>query len=277
MTRYAEHLGQGEERVFTIEEIVYEGDTHFQHVDIIRAQGYGLTLFLNGQRQSSEADEFIYHEMLVHPAMFRHPEPRSVFVIGGGEGATAREILRHRTVDKLIQVDIDGELVELCRQHLPTWNDGAYDDPRLDLVIGDGLAHLRENDDTYDVMIVDVPEYTVDTPAEELYSVDFYRLINQRLGTTGVLGLQVGPVHPVHKEAWSLVAHYLADAFEHALFYNVPELRWGFAVCSTAPLHDIPFDPARVTSNLRYYNPALHNALGPLPAYLAEDLELSDV
>ena len=205
MKRYAEALGHGEERVFRIVEVVYQGETRFQRVEIVCAEGYGLVLFLNGQRQSSAADEFIYHEILVHPAMFRHPAPARVFIAGGGEGAVAREVLRHTTVEAVTQVDIDGQMVELCQRYLPAWNAGTYEDPRLQLVIGDALAHLQETAERYDVIFLDLPEWSPETPAHDLYSLDFYRLVDDRLAPGGLMALQVRPVHPVHIEPFLTV------------------------------------------------------------------------
>jgi len=272
MKRYAETLGHGEERVFRIVEVVYQGETRFQRVEIVRAEGYGLVLFLNGQRQSSAADEFVYHEMLVHPAMFRHPAPVRVFIAGGGEGAVAREVLRHTTVEAVTQVDIDGQVVELCRRYLPAWSAGAYEDPRLRLVIGDALAYLQETAEQYDAMFLDLPEWSPETPARELYSTDFYRLVRDRLAPGGLMALQVGPVHPVHIEPFLTVARRLRAAFDYVLLYPVTELRWGFGLCADEPPANDLFDPARLSTPLRYYNAELHTHLGALPTYIRQAL-----
>ncbi len=272
MKRYIEALGHGEERVFHVEEALYQGDTQFQRVDIIRAEGYGLVLFLEGQRQSSAADEFIYHEMLVHPTLFRHPAPARVFIAGGGEGAVAREVLRHTTVAAVTQVDIDGELIALCRRYLPAWSAGAYEDPRLQLVIGDALAYLRETEERYDVIFLDLPEWSPDTPARALYAPDFYRLVRDRLVPGGLLALQIGPVHPVHIEPFLTVARRVQAAFDYVLLYPVTELRWGFGICASAPPAGELFDPARLAAPLRYYNAELHAHLGAVPTYIRQAL-----
>ena len=102
---------------------------------------YGKQLFLDCMPQSSEADEFIYHEALVHPAMLAHPNPKRILIAGGGEGGTAREVLRHRTVEQLVMVDLDPKLVELSKAHLPYW-DGVQEDPRFELVQGDAIAWM---------------------------------------------------------------------------------------------------------------------------------------
>jgi spermidine synthase len=272
MKRYAEALGHGEERAFHVQEVVYQGETEFQRVDIIRAEGYGLVLFLNGQRQSSEADEFIYHEMLVHPAMFRHPAPARVFIAGGGEGAVAREVLRHTTVEAVTQVDIDGQVVALCRRYLPAWSAGAYEDPRLRLVIGDARAYLEETAERYDVIFLDLPEWSPQTPARALYAPDFYRLVRERLAPGGLMALQVGPFHPVHLEPFLTVARRLRAVFDVVLLYPVAELRWGFGLCANTPPAGDLFDPARLSTPLRYYNAELHTHLGALPLYIQQAL-----
>lgn len=272
MNHYHERLGQGEERVFAIEETVYQGQTAFQRVDILRATGYGRVLFLNGERQSSEADEFIYHEMIVHPVLFRHPAPRRIFIAGGGEGAVGREILKHKTVEKVTQVDIDGQLIELCRRYLPIWSQGAYEDPRLNLVIGDALAYLRQTDECYDILFLDLPEWSPDTPARELYTPEFYALVRQRLTPGGLMALQVGPVHPVHIEPFLNVAQRVRAAFNHVILYPVTELRWGFGICADAAPPDNLFDLTRLSAPLRYYNADLHARLGALPTYIQQAL-----
>lgn len=272
MTKYAEDLGHGEERVFHVLEVVQQGRTAYQRIDILRTEGYGLALFLDGSRQSSEADEFIYHEMLVHPALFRHPSPAKVFVAGGGEGAVAREVLRHKSVETLTQVDIDGEVLGACKRWLPTWSDGAFESPRMNLIVGDALRYLEETNERYDVILLDLPEWAPESPAQALYSAEFYGLVRSRLALGGVVGLQVGPVHPVHIEPFSTVARRLRAVFHEVLLYPVTELRWGFAVCGNCLSLDAPFEPERLASRLRYYNAGLHGNMGALPTYLWEAL-----
>lgn len=272
MKQYAEALGCGEERVFRVQEVVYQGNTAYQYAEIIRAEGYGLILFLNGERQSSEADEFIYHEVLVHPAMFCHPAPRQVLIIGGGEGAVAREVLRHTTVEQITQVDIDEELIAISKRYLPTWNAGAYDHPRMNLIIDDALAYLERHETQYDIIFLDIPEWSQETPARQLYTVEFYQLVLRHLTPGGVVALQVGPVHPVHSAPFLMVARRLRAVFPQVLLYPVPELRWGFGVCTTVPPNRSLFTPERLTTKLRYYNADLHAALGVVPTWVAEEL-----
>ena len=114
-------------QIHSIKKILYSGRTDFQSVDIVDSVGFGICLVLDGKIQSSECDEFIYHEALVHPAMLSHPNPETVFIAGGGEGATLREALCYKSVKKVVMVDIDKQVVDVCRNYLPTIHQNAFD------------------------------------------------------------------------------------------------------------------------------------------------------
>src|SRR5215210_994801 len=124
----------GETAAYEVTRVLARAQTAFQDVEIAETRAYGLALFLDGMPQSAVADEFVYHEALVHPALVAHPEPRRVLIAGGGEGATLREVLRHPGVERATMVEIDGELLELARAHLAPMHRGALDDPRADVV-----------------------------------------------------------------------------------------------------------------------------------------------
>ncbi len=140
---------------YLCDRVIYHGVSKYQTIDIVETRLHGKMLFLDGVAQSAERDEFIYHELLVHPAMFAHPNPEKVLVIGGAEGATLREVLKHQTVKRAVLVDIDGELVEICKQYLPGWHQGSFDDPRVEVVIGDGRDYVVKCNEKFDVIIID--------------------------------------------------------------------------------------------------------------------------
>src|SRR3972149_10779996 len=127
-------IADGFVQLHAIESNLYLGATRFQKAEIITTKSFGRCLVLDGKIQSSELDEFIYHEALVHPAMLAHPKPEAVLIAGGGEGATLREVLAHRSVKRVVMVDLDQEGVELCRRHLPAWHQGSFDDPKVELL-----------------------------------------------------------------------------------------------------------------------------------------------
>ncbi|MEJ2429687.1 MAG: methyltransferase domain-containing protein [Deltaproteobacteria bacterium] len=165
---------------------VYSGRSAYARIDIVDTAEYGRMLFLDGIAQSAEEDEFIYHESLVHPAMLLHPNPRSVCIIGGAEGATIREVAKYQNVSRIVMVDIDEDLVRICRQHLGSWSNGAYEDPRLQLHIGDGRKFLEQAEETFDVIMVDLNDPTEDSPAIYLFTREFYQLVHHRLGKEGI-------------------------------------------------------------------------------------------
>ena len=261
-------------------EIVYEGRTEFQHVSIQDTACFGLGLVLDDKTQSTAVDEFIYHEALTHPAMLAHPDPRDVFIAGGGEGATAREALAHNTVRSAVMVDLDRELVELCRRHLPDFHRGAFDDSRLELHHDDAYAYLERTDRSFDVAVIDVPDPLEEGPAVMLYTVEFYKLLRRRLNPGGIMVAQSGPTGPAfYEQCFSAVANTVGSVFPH--FYAceafVPSFgsTWGFALGSLGP------DPAalgagevdakiarRIDGELRYYDGITHRGMFSLPKYM---------
>ncbi|CAM9882576.1 unnamed protein product [Phaeothamnion confervicola] len=128
----------------------------FQRIQVVETEDFGKTLVLDGRTQSAAFDEWVYHETLVHPAMLQHPDPKVVFIGGGGELATAREVLRHRSVQRVVMCDIDKKVVDTSRELLPEWGKGCTEDPRLELNYSDAHAFLRESLDTFDLIIMDI-------------------------------------------------------------------------------------------------------------------------
>jgi spermidine synthase len=179
------------------QETLVSGKTSFQDYEIFISRSWGKVLILDGRLQCAQADEFIYHEALVHPAMLAHPDPRRVLVVGGGEGATLREVLRHPGVKTAVMVDLDRELVEVCREWLPEFHHGAFDDPRTELVFADGRTWLAaRGDGSFDVIILDLPEPLEEGPALMLFTAEFYALVRSKLAAGGLAALQSGAAGP---------------------------------------------------------------------------------
>jgi len=175
---------------YLCDRVVFSGRSKYQKIDIVDTRFHGRMLFLDGVGQSAEQDEFIYHEFLVHPVMFSYPEPKSVLIIGGAEGATLREVLRHKTVQRVVMVDIDGELIEICKKFLPQWSAGAFDDPRTELIIGDGRKFAEECREKFDVIIVDLSDPLQDSPAVYLFTKEFYSALKNCLTPNGCMAIQ---------------------------------------------------------------------------------------
>src|SRR5512146_423373 len=166
---FFDYLTPEEGHIHGIKTTLYSKKTAFQQMEIMDTGSYGRCLVLDQKMQSSEVDEFIYHEILVHPAMLMHPNPKRVFIVGGGEGATLREVLRHKSVEYCMMVDIDQEVVEKSKELLPEWHQGAFDDPRTDLRFMDARKYLEETTDSYDAIIIDISEPVEEGPAYLLF------------------------------------------------------------------------------------------------------------
>ncbi len=222
-----------------MDKVLAAGRTRFQDYFIFQTGAFGKVLVLDKDVQSTERDEYIYHETLVHPAMLAHPNPRSVFIVGGGEGATLREVLRHPTVEKAVMCDIDDELVEMARTLLPEWHQGAFDDPRAQVVTEDARGWLENHPHTYDVIIVDLNDPVgEDNPARMLFTVEFYELIKQRLNPGGLMAMQAGMILLTHHKMHPVVHHTVKQVFRHTRSYRnyIPGfmLNFGFIVASDA-------------------------------------------
>lgn len=218
--------------------------TEFQEMYIIESGVLGKGLVLDGKWQSCTGDEFLYHEPLVHPAMIAHGSPRSVLILGGGEGATAREVLRWKEVERVCTVDIDGEVLEACRQHLPEMHQGAFDDPRSEVIIDDALDVLDRAADQWDVVISDLSDPIEEGPSFKLFTKEYFERVRQVLSPKGVFVLQAGPVSPAELPRHARLVRTVKSVFEHVhtLTSHVPSYGapWGFALASSIPIDTKP-------------------------------------
>jgi len=263
-----------------VENVLFTGRTAYQSVTIQDTACFGRTLLLDDKTQSTEADEFVYHEALAQPSLISHAGPQDVFVAGGGEGATVREVLSHRSVKRAVMVDIDGEVVELCRRYLPNHHRGAFDDPRLELRHVDALEFLEDTPLRFDVAIIDVPDPLEDGPAYLLYTQEFYGLLKERLNPQGIMVAQAGPTGPAfYQQCFSAVANTIGLVFPSVFVYEafVPSFgsTWGFVVGSLGPdptalsVEEVDRRIAgRVSQELRHYDGITHQGMFSVPKYL---------
>ena len=272
-------------QVERVEQVIFTGRTPFQSVEIFDTASFGRTLILDGKTQSTQFDEFVYHEALVHPSLIAHHHPQKVFIAGGGEGATLREVLSYRSVSRAIMVDIDKEVVDLCRQYLPDHHQGAFEDPRLELYHTDALKFLKETSDRFDVIIVDVPDPLEGGPAYLLFTQGFYQLIKERLTSEGIMVAQAGHTGPAfYEQCFSAVVHTMESIFSHVYPYEafVPSFgsEWGFVIGSvgTSP-RDMEVSEVdrrvsqRINRELRFYDGVTHRGMFSLPKYLRRAIE----
>ena len=220
--------------------------TRFQEMLIVETGAYGKALVLDGKWQSCTGDEFHYHEPLVQPAMILHGAPRRVLVLGGGEGATVREILRWKTVERVVMVDIDGEVVEACREHLPEMHQGAFDDPRTEVVVGDALEYLDRSEERWDLVISDLSDPIEEGPSFKLFTREYFEKIRRVVAEGGFFVVQAGPVSPAECSLHVRLVNTVASVFTHARSYasHVPTYAspWGFCIASDRPIDHRP-DP----------------------------------
>jgi spermidine synthase len=274
----------GERIAYEATQVLEARRTRFQELAVADTISHGRALFLDGKIQSAALDEFIYHEALVHPALVLHPRPRTVLVVGGGEGATLREVLRHRSVERAVMVDIDGEAVAACKELLGPWHAGAFDDPRTELLHADARAWLEEHDERFDSIIVDITDPLAGGPSYRLFTREFYQLASDRLTERGTIALQAESVDLMVLEAHLTVLATLRSVFPHAASYqaHVPSFgeTWGFAVAAKTRdprllrPHEVDATLAeRGLQDLRFYDGEAHTRLFALPRYLRRMLD----
>lgn len=251
--------------------------TKFQSMEFAQTVAFGRILLLDNAIQSAEADEYIYHEALVHPAMITHPHPQRVLIIGGGEGAALREVLKYLSVNEVIMVDLDQELVEFCQQKLTSWHQGAFNDPRLTLLYADGRAYLEQQPAKFDVMILDVTDALVDGPAIALYTQEFYALCQQRLNDNGVLVVQGFTLSSTSWAEHATIKRTVAQSFEivHSYMIFVPSFAstWGFIIATNdidpsalVPEHISELIKSRnLVNQLKAYDEVTHVGMFGLP------------
>lgn len=276
--------GPHEFAAHAVAESLFEAESPFQRIEILRTLDHGCCLVLNGESQSYEADEFIYHEALVHPALALHPCPRRVLVIGGGEGATIREVLRHRSVEAVTMVDLDAAVVAAARAHLPGFHAGAFDDPRVQLEFGDGRAFVESSAERFDVILIDINNPLDGSPSQRLFTEEFYRAVRARLAPGGLVTAQGGAAGPGRLACPATVRATLAAVFAAAVpasvFIPSFAVAWTFltagegleGVAATAPEVVDQSLAAREVEGLRYYDGAAHRHMFNLPRYLREGL-----
>lgn len=276
---YLERVGDGETHMHAITKSYYSGNTKFQSVGVVESPTYGKMLILDGDTQSSQTDEFIYHDSLVYPALILHGGPKNAIILGGGEGATARDLLNCKTMQSVEMIDIDDEVVSLSKKHLPEWSCGAFDDKRVKLIIADARKYITETSEKYDIIISDLTEPLPDSPSHKLFTKEFFEIINRRLTPNGVFALQASTADVHNLELHTIICNTLKQVFKHARSYisRVPayDTLWSFVICSQTqdPLlfGEDEIDKrisGLITKEPKYYDGVTHKHMFSLPKYL---------
>ncbi len=271
--------------VHSVKEVVFHGRSRFQQVDILDLHIFGRTLFLDNKIQSAEVDEYIYHESLVLPGLVTVGRPRRVLILGGGEGATLRDVLRFPFVERAVMVDIDGELVDLAKRYLKPWHQGAFEDSRTELIIDDARRYVFETRETFDLILSDLTEPVEGGPSRMLFTLEFYQRLREILTDGGVLVVQSGSADPTYLEFFASLVRTLEEVFPTVRPY------WAFVYSFQSPwaftLASLGRDPLKVPeseiqqvlseagsgSRFRYYHAGLHHAMFALPGYVHDALK----
>ncbi len=246
--------------------------SEFQDIAVIDTVEFGRMLTLDGLVMTTIRDEFVYHEMITHLALNTHANPKKVLVVGGGDGGAIREIIKHPAVEKATLVEIDGRVIEVSKQYLPEIA-GALGDPKVEVLVDDGIKHLADKADTYDVICIDSTDPI--GPAEGLFAADFYRSVYRSLREDGIMVAQTespffnaGLITRVNKdisEIFPITRLYLAA------IPTYPSGLWSFTMGSKK------YDPLEVDETkipeypTKYYSPRIHKSVFALPKFV-EDL-----
>ncbi|WP_077044644.1 polyamine aminopropyltransferase [Pseudomonas sp. KK4] len=275
---YLETLYEGYGQRFRMDKLLHEVRTEHQHLVIFENPRMGRVMALDGVIQTTEADEFIYHEMLTHVPILAHGNARRVLIIGGGDGGMLREVTKHASVEHITMVEIDGTVVDMCKQFLPNHSNGAYDDPRLNLVIDDGMRFVANTTEKFDVIISDSTDPI--GPGEVLFSENFYQACHRCLNEGGILVTQNGTPFMQIEEV-KTTAGRLRSLFPDWHFYQaaVPTyiggsmtFAWGATNPACRQLSRETLQQRFAGSGIvtRYYNPEIHIGAFALPQYVLQ-------
>lgn len=275
-------------RILKVEKVLFQGRTRYQLVHCFKSRIFGKMLFLDGKIQSAQVDEFMFHETLVHPALLTHPRPKKVLILGGGEGATLREVLRHACVQRATMLDLDQELVEVSTRHLPEWSQGAFLNPRAKILFREARGFVEKTKQKFDVVISDLTEPLRETPSVPLFTKEFFSRVDTVLNDNGVFVLQAGSADPHYFHFFGSCVKTLSAVFPvvrpYWTFMFSFSLPWGFVLASKNkdPLQLGELElrrrlAERKVRNLRFYRARLHQSLFILPRYLERAIQTGRV
>ncbi|MBL7150205.1 MAG: polyamine aminopropyltransferase [Candidatus Pacebacteria bacterium] len=257
---------------------LYSGKSPYQKIDFFDTYGFGKILVLDGILQTSEKDEFIYHEMLCQVPMFYHPNPQKVLIIGGGDGGALEEVLKH-PVQKVWLAEIDKKVIELSKKYLPLISKGAFKDKRGEVVIGDGKEFLKKYKNFFDVIILDLSDPL--GPAKDLITLKFYRQVQKTLKQKGIVSVQSGSL-TCQPKLVALIFKRLSKVFTFVKVHKavVPSYQAGeysFTVASNLNLEKVNLKNLesrvkRLSIDLLYWFPGIHFSSAVLPKYLKKKL-----
>jgi spermidine synthase len=262
---------------------LYQAQSDFQKVEVYDTYAYGKLLTLDGLVMTTEKDEFVYHEMISHIAALTHPKPKRALVIGGGDGGTVRELLRHESLEEVVMVEIDDKVIEASREHLPGIA-SALNHEKLNLIIDDGIKYVKNSgDESFDIVIVDSTDPV--GPGEGLFTVEFYEDVYRILKKDGIMVTQSESPRfnqKVFQEIYECYRGIYGHDKVHCYLAYIPTYptgMWSFSYCSKGeahPLNSLDTEKSETFAkqhNLQYYNAGIHQAAFALPSFVKEMIE----
>lgn len=263
---------------FVVDEVLFEQGTGHQHLIIFNNPFFGRVMALDGVIQTTERDEFIYHEMLTHTALIAHGNAKKVLILGGGDGGILRETLKHTQLESVTQVEIDASVIDMCKTYFPKHSDGAYDDPKANIVIADGADFVANCDEQFDVIISDSTDPI--GPGAALFSEDFYKMQKRCLKPDGIMVAQNG-VPFMQMDELQTTHRRLSPLYQDASFIQVAVPTYFGGIMTLAWASDNG-EYRQLSKDLvaerieaaglkcRYYNAAVHQAAFALPQYIRD-------
>jgi len=285
---YVEWISDGDASARASSKVYAVEKTPYQSVMVVELVSLGKTLIIDGKVQSSLYDEYIYHESLVHPPLITHGSPKRILILGGGEGATLREVLRYKTVEEVFMVDIDEKVIEFAKKFLAEWHRGSFEDPRAKIVIGDGRKFVEDcskNGEKFDAIVIDLVDPLAGGPAVYLYTKEFYEKVRSILADGGVMVTQAtSPV--LYQRMFAIILNTLSSVFKIARPYTAYVRSyngiWGFVYASDE------IDPLKLGKDevdarlqrllkspqeLRFYDGMTHEMIFRIPKNIREALK----
>lgn len=257
--------------------ILHSSRSSFQKIEVVESLDFGRMLVLDGVINLTERDEFVYHEMLAHVPLFSHPDPLKILIVGGGDGGTVREVLKHEGISRIQQVEIDREIIAVSKKYFPSLS-SSLAHPRVNLLLMDAVQYVRDIKEKFDIIIIDSTDPVIEQ-SEGLFTVSFYRDCLNALSEQGILAAQLGDigfetnlvldVFNKLKEVFPIIKIYLAPIPSYTL---VP---YSFAFCSKTIHPERGIGLSRFSKGLQtgYYNPKVHKAAFALPEHLRKEFE----
>jgi len=257
--------------------ILHSSRSSFQKIEVVESLDFGRMLVLDGVINLTERDEFVYHEMLAHVPLFSHPDPLKILIVGGGDGGTVREVLKHEGISRIQQVEIDREIIAISKKYFPSLS-SSLDHPKVNLLLMDAVQYVRDIKEKFDIILIDSTDPVIDQ-SEGLFTVPFYRDCLNALTEQGILASQVGDisfdtgvvldVFSKLKEVFPIVRIFRAPIPSYTL---VP---YSFAFCSKTIRPEMGLGPSRFPKSFqtRYYNDQIHKAAFALPEHLRKEFE----